>query len=180
MTDAAIPGSYITLMSVFDALISGDPRPASKAFAAETDSVISWYLKKSTDKIDSKNYAGFMLNDNQDRQFPRKYLWNPERLHPWGLINYLIDAWGFAYLSTEPPADILKACLEEAIALYEEDNDPDMTLRSALQRTGVLSVSFRNRSESYKPGARFRRDGFLSEEAYNIISQYRERAVSIV
>ena len=92
----------------------------------------------------------------------------------------MIDVYGFVYLDEDSPTEILKACLEEAIAMYEEDNDPDMTLRASLQKGGVTSVSFRNRSESFKPGARLRRDGFLSEEAFDIITKYRERAVSIV
>jgi hypothetical protein len=180
MADTAFTDSYITLKSIFTTMVTGDPRVATIALAAEQDATIAWYLKKATAKIDSKNYAGYMLEDNQARQFPRKYLYNPDRLHPWGLINYQIDAWGFAYLATTPPDDILKACLEEAIAMYAEENDADQSLRSTLQRNGVISVGFRGRSETFKPGARNRRDGFLSEEAYDIIVQYRERAVSIV
>ena len=161
-------------------MIAGDPRAAAVALAGSPDATIAWYLKKATTKIDSRNYAGYTLEASQTRQFPRKYHVNGEQIYPWGLQNYMVDGYGFAYRATTPPDEILKACLEEAIAMYVEENDQDASLDRSLQNRGVTSVGFRGRSQSYAPGALSHRDGFRSEEAYEIIIKYRERAVHIV
>jgi hypothetical protein len=173
MTDTTLANSYVTATEA-DAYFDGDPR-ADAFLAGDTE----WYLKKATSSIDALNYAGFEYLDpigsqvwtnGNVKKFPRKYI-PSNSVSPWGVILG-VDAFGYIYDSSGVPTAVKDACCEEALAIYNEINDADLKLRRKLQQSGVSSVGFRGRSESYQANALDYFQGLKSREAYLKLTPY--------
>jgi hypothetical protein len=167
----AFANSYVTTDTILEAYIGTDPRAAAVALKTLAATSQEWYVQKATTLIDGLNYAGYEYLDPQVqawtngnvKRFPRKYDW-PKSVSPWG-ASTSVDAFGYAYDSASVPQPVIDACCEQAIAIYDEINDVDLVLRRKLQKSGVSSVGFRGRSESYVAGATDFYQG-LCQEAY--------------
>jgi len=168
---ADISDSYITTVADMEARLADDPRPLAIAFL-DSDNP-TWYLQKATAIIDSLYLKGstYYYIDQIDpatgyqaRQFPR-------------VVNGRVCNWDYDANSELVPEEVKKATIEEALALYDEDNDADLILRRKLQKSGVSSVNFRGRSESYETGATRKWKGLHSQESYDLLKSYIAGAV---
>ena len=177
MPDTTFSNSYVLTDAILDAYIGANPNAAAVALKALAAATQEWYCQKATAQIDCLNYAGYEYLDPQVqawangnvKRFPRKYDW-PISISPWGTFTG-VDAFGYAYDSANPPQAVIDACCEQAIALYDEMNDADLVLRRKLQKSGVSSVGFRGRSESYVAGATDFYQG-LCEAAYKKLKPF--------
>ncbi|HWQ20858.1 MAG TPA: hypothetical protein VN455_13840, partial [Methanotrichaceae archaeon] len=88
-----------------------------------------------------------------------------------------IDSYGYAYQSAVP-AEVITACMEEALALYSFYSSPQNTKRQFLQQQGVKSFSLDDLSESY--GAVSYTYGLKSPEALELIDKYIEHSPFLV
>ena len=165
--------SYINSDSDLETAIGDNPKAAAVALKAAEGATQQWYCQEATKAIDRLPLAGFKLLDSQDLQFPRKY---PPSDHasPWG-STITADAYGYIYLSSDVPQDILDACLLEAIALYSENASAAATKRAELQDQGVKSYSNGKLSETYGPRGGGNSYGIRSPEAWRILSKYIAR-----
>jgi len=180
MTDTAISNSYITTDTIFETYLTGDPRTSAIALKAASSDVQAWYLKKATQKIDNlalkgTTYYEFVNSSpgsgQQDRQFPR-------------YIDGMCFGWNVNTLLPEVPKEVLDACCEEAIALYDIQNSPDKRMRLDLQRQGVTSANYGGTSEQFSQnpsgsisGAGNRYKGLMSKEAYDLLKGYIAGAI---
>lgn len=171
-----IPDSYVTSDEILDTYLRGDPRSAAIALRSADIQTKTWYLQRATKIIDNLPFKGttyyeFTTSKNpgpgqQNRQFPRWidgkcYVWLPGATAP------------------EVPHDVIEACCEEAVALYDLHSKPDKVERLDLQRQGVVSINYQGTYETYaqnpsgsisRAGQRFR--GLMSEEAYDLLKWY--------
>jgi hypothetical protein len=183
MPDHAITDSYILTNEIGDAYFANDPRVSAIAFLLLTDDQQGWYYKKATKSIDTLNYQGFKLIDTQARQFPRKYQISPDEVFPWGIVNVLVDAYGYGYISTLPPQEVLDACCEEALALYDNFNtaDPGNVDRGNLRSQGVTSFNIGGiYSETFGPNPIYQSYGLYSQEAFSLLENWIETAPFII
>ena len=172
MTD--ISDSYITTIADLEARLASDPRAAAIALLAASDAIQTWYCQKSTALIDSLPLKGstYYLIDQinpstgyQARQFPR-------------VINGLVCNWDYDASAELVPEEVKKACLEEAISLYEAYvSSLGDAKRRKLQEQGVTSFSLGKLSESYAPGSTRKWKGLHSQEAYDYMKQFIAGAV---
>ena len=171
MVDTAVANSYITTIELASAYFASDPRATT--FIATPASMV-WYLQRATFVIDSLKLRGrkFWRDGTQvwpngrSKAFPREYR-----------DGYDMDeVTGYEIV----PQHVLDACCEEALAIYLESLDTDIQLRRKLQNSGVASVGFRGRSETYSPGAKDINHGMKSHEAFALISQHIAKSFPII
>jgi hypothetical protein len=173
--------SYITTIEAGQTYFANDPRTSAIAFLLLTDAQQAWYYERATKTIDSINWQGLKLLSTQARQFPRKFYFSPDEIFPWGWVNVLVDPYGYGYISEDVPQYVLDACCEEALTIYDELNDKDLILRKSLQNSGVSSVGFRGRSESFTPGGRtMNKTGLKSSDADKLLIDYLDNSPFIV
>ena len=168
MTDTSVSDSYIQTIEDLESRLSGDPRTAAIALAAAESTAQTWYLQKATTAIDALPLKGTTYyyldrtspsSDEQERQFPR-------------VINGQACDWDDSTGLAVVPESVKKACVEEAISLYEFHSSATEQKRETLQRQGVSSFSLGKLSESYKPGSTRRLKGLKSEAAYDLLKEY--------
>ncbi len=175
MTETAVSDSYITTIEDFETRLTSDPRAAAIALLAADSTTQIWYLQKATSLIDAMPLKGSTYNyidksspasDEQSLMFPR-------------VINGYAYDWDDSTSAAIVPDDVKKACLEEAIALYDfYVSSPGDQKRRKLQNQGVKSFSIGKLSESYgnvSTSAKWK--GLHSQEAYDFMKQYVAGAV---
>ena len=126
---------------------------------------LEWYLQEATRHIDDLPLAGIKYEYDQDRAFPR----------------YIDDmVVGDADQNAVVPDLVIRACMEEAIAIYAEQAAGG-TSRSTLQEAGVASYQIPGIiSETFRPGAGSAAQmGLKSSSAYRFLSKYIARSVPI-
>ena len=171
----AVSDSYITTIEDLETRLASDPRAAAIALLAADSTTQTWYLQRATKIIDNLPLKGSTYNyidksspasDEQALMFPR-------------VINgYAID-WDDESSSAVVPEDVKKACVEEAIALYDfYVSSPGDQKRRKLQDQGVKSFSAGDLSESYgdvRTSTKWK--GMHSQDAYDLMKQYIAGAV---
>lgn len=165
--------SYVLSETVLETYLTNDPRAAAIALKAASASAQAWYCKEATRTIDALPLRGrkYRRDGTQARQFPREYQtpdgWWPDTNESDG--------------SVEVPQDVIDACCEEAIAIYDrETTSTDRKARSDLIRQGVTHVTYSTTSESYAIGAADRLKGLESKRAYDLLAKYILRSSPIV
>jgi len=126
---------------------------------------LEWYLQEATRHIDDLPLAGIKYEYDQDRAFPR----------------YIDDmVVGDADQNAVVPDLVIRACMEEAIAIYAEQAAGG-TSRSTLQEAGVASYQIPGIiSETFRPGSGSASQmGLQSSSSYRLLSKYIARSVPI-
>ena len=171
----AVSDSYITTIEDLETRLTSDPRPAAIALLAADSNTQTWYLQRATKIIDNMPLKGSTYNyidksspssDEQALMFPR-------------VINGYAYDWDDGTSTAIVPEDVKKACVEEAIALYDfYVSSPGDQKRRKLQDQGVKSFSVGKLSESYgdvKVSAKWK--GMHSQDAYDLMRGYIAGAV---
>lgn len=173
MTDTEFDDSYVLTDAILETYLTNDPRAAAIALKTAAASTQAWYCKEATRTIDALPLRGrkYQRDGTQTRQFPREYQtpdgWWPDTNESDG--------------SVEVPQDVIDACCEEAIAIYDrESTSTDRKTRSDLIRQGVTHVTYSTTSESYAIGAADRLKGLESKRAYDLLAKYILRSAPIV
>lgn len=175
MTD--FTGSYVLTDTVLEAAIGADPRTAAIALKAAAAATQAWYCQRATQNIDRLPFQGWKKLSSQALQFPRKFQLDPEQDNPWG-ESVSLDSYGY-YAQSAVPAEVISACVEEAIALYEHYSDSERTSRQALQADGVKSFSLGGGySESF--GSISTKGDMKSRDAYLLLEGWIELAPNTV
>ena len=126
---------------------------------------LEWYLQEATRHIDQLRLRGDKYDSTQDRAFPR-------------VIDGIIV--GDSDQNVVVPDDVLRACMEEAIALYEYYASTSEQKRASLQAQGVKSYSIGDLSETYGPSTTTGpMQGLKSSAAYRLLSRYIARSVTV-
>jgi len=171
----AVSDSYITTIEDLETRLASNPRPAAIALLAADSATQTWYLQKATAIIDRLNLKGstYYLIDQvnpatgyQARMFPR-------------VINERVCNWDYNANVELVPEEVMKATVEEAIALYDfYVSSPGDQKRRRLQDQGVKSYSIGPLSESFgNVGSSAKWKGMHSQEAYDFMKQYIAGAV---
>jgi hypothetical protein len=175
MTTTPVTNSYIADIETLELMLASDPRSAAIALLVASDASQTWYLQKATSIIDNLPLKGSTYNyidksspssDEQALMFPR-------------VINGYAYDWDDSTSTAIVPEDVKKACVEEAIALYDfYVSSPGDQKRRKLQNQGVKSFSIGKLSESYgnvSTSAKWK--GLHSQEAYDLLKSYIAGAV---
>lgn len=164
MTDTTFSDSYIATDAALETLIGADPRAGAVALEALAAATQCWYCQEATRIIDNLRLQGTKYEYDQDRAFPR-------------IINMIVV--GDADQNAVVPDEVERACVLEAIAIYESVTAG--TDRAALQDAGVASYQIPGiLSETFRPGAgSAARSGMKSIDAYNLLSKWIARSVPI-
>ncbi len=172
MADTTIADSYIITDAIFETYLTDDPRPSAIALKAASAATQGWYLKRATKAIDNLPLKGVTYYElttdtppgdgRQNRQFPR---WIDGQCYGWENDDSL----------PEVPQEVLDACCEEAIAIYERINSQ----RLQNQREGVQSQSIAGSSVTYVPNAASRYHGLLSKDAYDLLKGFIAGAIEL-
>jgi hypothetical protein len=130
MADTPFSDSYIETDAELEALIGADPRAAAVALKALAAASQCWYCQEATRRIDLLSLAGQKYDDDivagvhdQPLAFPR-------------IIDGVTLDWNSGTSLAFVPADVKRACVEEAIALYQYQDSPDM----AYQEMGIKKL----------------------------------------
>ncbi|MDD5048278.1 MAG: hypothetical protein PHH09_05050 [Methanoregulaceae archaeon] len=165
--------SYVLSDTILETYLTNDPRAAAIALKAAASSVQAWYCREATRTIDALPLRGrkYQRDGTQARQFPREYQtpdgWWPDTDESDG--------------SVAVPQDVIDACCEEAIAIYDrETTSTDRKARSDLIRQGVTHVTYSTTSETYAIGTADRMKGLESKRAYDLLAKYILRSAPIV
>jgi hypothetical protein len=136
------------------------------AWTAATAGQKAAALMEASDHIDALPLKGLRYFPivTQTREFPR---FDPSLYRANTDALYLS-----AYDPSVVPREVLDAVCYEALAILDRLGDADLPLRDKLQDTGVASVGFGGRSESYLPGANNLYHGLLSKRAYNLLKYW--------
>ncbi len=171
----AVSDSYILTIEDLETRLTSDPRPAAIALSAADSAAQTWYLQKATSIIDNLSLKGttYYLIDQvnpatgyQARQFPR-------------VINERVCNWDYTTNVELVPEEVMKATVEEAIALYDfYVSSPGDKKRRKLQDQGVKSFSLGKMSETYgNISTASKWKGLHSQEAYDFMKQFIAGAV---
>ncbi len=176
MTDTAFTSSYIETDAELETLIGSDPRASAIALKALAAASQGWYCQEATRHIDALQLRGQKWDLTTLDGVPAQVLEFPRLIDGVGVGN------GEDWVTDPAVPDLVKrACLEEAIAIYDILNTPDKKERLDLQRQGVTGVSYSGTSEQYgggpngggaSQGAGNRFKGLLSFEAFQIMRRY--------
>lgn len=161
MVDTPFSDSYIESDAELEALIGADPRAAAIALKDLAAASQCWYCQEATRRIDALPLAGRKYDTDQPRAFPRIIGWN--------------SSTSLAII----PSDVIRACMEEAIALYLYYSSPSAGKRQELQSQGVTSYSIGKLSETFGHASACQARGIQSQEAYRMLSKYIARSVPI-
>ena len=131
MVDIPFTDSYIETDAELEALIgAADPRAAAIALKALAAASQEWYCQEATRRIDALPLRGTKYDidivagvPDQPRAFPR-------------IIDGVTCDWNSSTSLAFVPADVKRACVEEAIALYQYQDSPDM----AYQEMGIKQL----------------------------------------
>lgn len=177
MADTEFTSSYVLTDAILETFIGANPKAAAVALKAASASTQLWYCQEATRSIDRLPLQGYKLTSSQARQFPRKYDPSyPISWSPWGNI-VTEDAYGYIYMSTSVPQDVIDACCEEAIAIYAFGSDTDNIDREAMKDNGVQNYNLGGvYSENLKSSFNDLR-GLRSREAYKLLEKYIENSV---
>lgn len=174
MVDTEFSDSYIETDAELEALIGADPRASAVALTALAAASQEWYCQEATRHIDQLPLRGTKYDNDivagvpdQPRAFPR-------------IIDGLTLDWNSGTSLAFVPADVKRACVEEAIAIYAEQSAGG-TSRASLQEAGVASYQIPGIiSETFRSGSsRERQNGLQSAAAYRLLSRYIARSVPI-
>ena len=173
MVDTPFTDSYIETDAELEALIGADPRAAAIALKALAAASQEWYCQEATRRIDALPRRGTKYDidvvagvPDQPRAFPR-------------IIDGITCDWNSSTSLAIVPAEVKRACMEEAIALYSYHSSPSAGKRQELQAQGVTSYSIGKLSETFGGTPANRSYGILSQEAYRYMSKYVARSVPI-
>lgn len=133
MADTTFTNSYFLTDAALEAAIGADPRTAAIALKAAAAATQEWYCQEATRHIDALPLRGVKYDlaytgsvANQPLEFPR-------------VIDGETVGNGGEYLTTAVVPDLVKrACLEEAIAIYQAGSSGGL---KDLQEQGVQSMS---------------------------------------
>jgi len=175
MVDTSVASSYITTIQDLETRLASDPRAAAIALLAASDAAQTWYLQKATRIIDAMPLKGSSYyyidqtsptTDYQELQFPR-------------VINGVAIDWDQGTSLPIVPENVKRACVEEAIALYDfYVSSPGDQKRRKLQDQGVKSFSVGKLSESYgNRGTSSKWKGLHCQEAYDLLKVFIAGAV---
>lgn len=155
-----LTGSYVDAAEA-ETYFENNPR----AITFLDSEYLEWYLQEATRHIDQLRLRGDKYDSTQDRAFPR-------------VIDGIIV--GDSDQNAVVPDDVLRACMEEAIALYAEQSAGG-TSRASLQEAGVASYQIPGIiSETFRPGAGSASQmGLKSSSSYRLLSKYIARSVPI-
>jgi hypothetical protein len=154
MPDTTFSDSYIATDAELETLIGSDPRAAAVALKAATAASQAWYCQEATRHIDSLPLLGHRYEEKwiengvqididedgltQTLEFPR-------------IIDGVICDVDYATDLPIIPDVVKRACLEEAIAIYQTGTSGGI---KDLQEQGVSSMSIGGKlSYSFVPGA---------------------------
>lgn len=165
MVDTPFNDSYIETDAILAAMIGANPSASAVALKALAAASQAWYCQEATRHIDQLRLRGDKYDSTQDRAFPR-------------VIDGIIV--GDSDQNVVVPDDVLRACMEEAIALYAEQSAGG-TSRASLQEAGVASYQIPGIiSETFRPGAGSASQmGLKSSSSYRLLSKYIARSVPI-
>jgi hypothetical protein len=144
---------------------------ALKALAAASQ---EWYCQEATRHIDQLPLRGTKYDNDivagvpdQPRAFPR-------------IIDGLTLDWNSGTSLAFVPADVKRACVMEAIAIYAEQAAGGAS-RASRQQAGVASYQIPGIiSETFRSGSsRERQNGLQGTAAYRLLSKYIARSVPI-
>lgn len=164
MVDTDFSDSYIETDAALEALIGADPRAGAVALKALAASSQEWYCQEATRTIDQLRLRGDKYDSTQDRAFPR-------------VIDGVIV--GDSDQNAVVPDDVERACMEEAIALYEHYASTSSQQRANLQEQGVISYSIGKLSETFGASGSGKTQGLKSSAAYRILSRFIAHSVPI-
>lgn len=174
MVDTTFTDSYLETDAELEALIGADPRASAIALKALAAASQEWYCQEATRRIDALPLRGTKYDNDvvagvpdQPRAFPR-------------VIDGLTLDWNSSTSLAFVPADVKRACVEEAIAIYAEQAAGG-TSRASLQEAGVASYQIPGIiSETFRSGSTSeRQNGLQSTAAYRLLSKYIARSVPI-
>ncbi len=158
MTDTTFSDSYIETDAALETLIGSDPRVAAVALKAAAAATQAWYCQEATRHIDQLAIRGTKYEYDQDLAFPR-------------IIDGVVV--GDGDRNAVVPDAVERACMEEAIAIYQLQSDPMAQQVATMQARGAVSASIGGEgSETWSPGAANVRGGMLSVAAYRLMRQY--------
>lgn len=163
MTDTAFSSSYIITDTELETLIGNDPRTSAIALKAATAAAQGWYCAEATRHIDSLAFRGQKWDLTTTSGVPTQELEFPRLIDGVGVGN------GDVYvLAPEIPDQVKRACLEEAIAIYQAGTSGGL---KDLQEQGVSSMSIGGKlSYSFVPGAG--QSGLLSAAAKRYLRKF--------
>lgn len=136
MTDTEFSNSYIETDAELETLIGADKRASAIALKAASPEDQAWYCQEATRHIDQLAMRGILYEYDQALAFPR-----------------IIDGHvvGDADELAVVPGEVKRACLEEAIAIYQAGTSGGL---KDLQEQGVQSMSIGGKlSYTFVPGA---------------------------
>ena len=153
MTDTNFTSSYITTDAALETLIGSDPRTAAVDLKAADSAVQAWYCQEATRHIDQMPLRGRKYEYDQGLEFPR-------------IIDGVVV--GDEDQNAVVPDSVERACMEEAIAIYQAGTDGGLR---ALQEQGVSAMSIGGKlSYSFVGGAG--QGGLLSATAKRLLRRY--------
>ena len=165
MVDTPFNDSYIETDAILAAMIGANPSASAVALKALAAASQAWYCQEATRHIDQLRLRGDKYDSTQDRAFPR-------------VIDGIIV--GDSDQNVVVPDDVLRACMEEAIALYAYYASTSEQKRASLQAQGVKSYSIGDLSETYGPSTTTGpMQGLKSSDAYRLLSRYIARSVTV-
>lgn len=107
--------SYIGSSLELEAMIGDDPRASAVALKAATDTAQAWYCQEATRRLDALPLRGVKYDYDQDLEFPR-------------IIDGVVV--GDADHNAVVPDQVARACLEEAIAIYQTRDAPELDYKA--------------------------------------------------
>lgn len=140
------------------------------------DEDLNWYLKEATNAINALPLRG--------RRYEEKYIENgvqkdnnsddlTQILEFPRIIDGVTLDWDHGTHKPIVPDLVKRACLEEAIAIYQFNNDTDRTERQTMKEDGVKSYSLGgDYSETLGPSNQERQCGLISKEAFRLMRRY--------
>ncbi|MFA5407796.1 MAG: hypothetical protein WC343_03390 [Bacilli bacterium] len=130
MTETPFSDSYIETDAELEALIGADPRAAAIALKALAAASQEWYCQEATRRIDALPLRGTKYDNDIVAGVPDQPLAFPR------IIDGTACDWNSSTSLAIVPPDIKRACMEEAIALYQYQDSPDM----AYQEMGIKQL----------------------------------------
>lgn len=143
MVDTEFSDSYIETDAELEALIGDDPRAAAVALKALASASQEWYCQEATRRIDQLPLRGTKYDIDVVAGAPDQPLAFPR------IIDGVTCDWNSSTSLAIVPADVIRACVEEAIALYSYHSSPSAGKRQELQSQGVTIYSIGKLSETF-------------------------------
>lgn len=162
MSDTAFSDSYIESDAELAALIGDDKRTSAIALKAATAADQAWYCQEATRHIDQLPLRGRKYDTEITAGVPDQALQFPR------IIDGETLDWNDFTDRAIVPNLVKRACLEEAIAIYQAGTSGSL---KDLQEQGVSSMSIGGKlSYSFMPGASS--SPLLSATARRILRRY--------